>query len=378
MQWDPDGPELVCLSFKPSILLRLLYFSIGLTVMLFVGYCCTIYAQPSETINSQSQNVSFYGCEEFSNATFRCDPTRKKTESFEITATSSKIYEMVGQPNFTQGVLSKALHMNAAYLESVKIANDPILNPSQFSVSFWIQGSSEYENKYAHIVSHSSAYTKQGWHFDLSNTTKVPGEAVSFAVYGDTGRLYTSTSVPLPGNKFTHIAVTFDGSSIKIFKDGILYGVTDFRDSYTADPNVPLRIGAGAYCMTCNLWTGTIDDLRLYNKPFGQIEIKNIFLNKSSSMGSNNLAAHWTFDDTLNDISRSHNDGTEVTLIGGMTFAPDGRLFFTEKNNGKIKIMKDKQIYEKPFAIISDYYVNWEQGLLGITADPNFIQNNFI
>ena len=130
--------------------------------------------------------------------------------------------------------------------------------------------------------------------------------------------------------------------------------------------------------MTCNLWTGTIDDLRLYNKPIGQNEIQNIFLNKSSSIGSNNLVAHWTFDDTLNDISRSHNDGTEVTLIGGMTFAPDGRLFFTEKNNGKIKIMKDKQIYEKPFATISDYYVNWEQGLLGITVDPNFTQNHFI
>ena len=229
MQWDANGPKLVCLSFKPPILLRLLYFSIGLTVMLFVGYCSTTYALPPETLNSKIQNVSFYGCEEFSNATFRCDPTSKKTEGFEIAGTSSKIYEMVGQPNFTRGVLSKALHMNAAYLESVRIANDPILNPRQFSVSFWVYGSSEFENKYAHIISHSNVYTKQGWHFDLSNTAKVPGEALSFAVYGDSGKLYTSTPVPLPGNKFTHIAATFDGSTIKIFKDGILYGITDFK-----------------------------------------------------------------------------------------------------------------------------------------------------
>jgi glucose/arabinose dehydrogenase len=85
-----------------------------------------------------------------------------------------------------------------------------------------------------------------------------------------------------------------------------------------------------------------------------------------------------TFDGTLNDTSRYNNDGTEVTLIGGMTFAPDGRLFFTEKNTGKIRIMKDNQVFDTPFAIVSDYYVNWEQGLLGITVDPHFMQNHFI
>jgi glucose/arabinose dehydrogenase len=376
-----DGMSMtaISLNFKACTVFRLLCLNIGF-VVLIIGHTCTTHAELPETLNKEGQNVSYFGCEHSGNATVRCDPLSKKSEGYEIAGTSSKIYEVVGQPDFSQGVISKALHMNAAYLESVKIANNAILNPRQFSVSFWIYGSPEYENKYAHIISHSNPYTKQGWHFDLSNTntTKVPGEAVSFSIYGSTGKLYTSAPVPLPGNKFSHIAVTFDGTSIQIFKDGTLYGTTDFKDGYMADPNVPFKIGAGAHCMTCNMWTGTIDDLRIYNESLDQNEIKNIFLNKSTSIGSNNLVAHWTFDDTLNDISRYNNDGTEVTLVGGMTFAPDGRLFFTEKNTGKIKIMKDNQVYKTPFAIIPDYYVNWEQGLLGITVDPNFTQNHFI
>ena len=365
------------LNFKPSTIIRLLCLSIGFTVIVIVGYTHASYADLPET-HKGGQNLGFFSCEKFGIETVRCDPSSKKTEGYEIAGTSSKIYEIVGQPQFTQGVISRALHMNAAYLESVKIADKAKLNPHQFSVSFWIKGSSEYENKYSHIISHSNAYTKQGWHFDLSSTAKVPGEAVSFGVYGETGKLYTTSPLRLPENKFTHIVGTFDGSSIKIFKDGKLYGITEFKSNYTADPNVPFKIGAGAYCMTCNMWTGTIDDLRLYSKSLEQNEVENIFLNKSINTGSNNLIAHWTFDDTLNDISRNNNDGIEVTLIGGMTFAPDGRLFFTEKNTGKIRIMKDNQIYETPFATISDYYVNWEQGLLGITVDPNFTQNHLI
>jgi glucose/arabinose dehydrogenase len=344
-------------------------------MILIIGYgFTTSHAMLAET---KSENTSFYGCEKLSNETFRCDPSSKKTEGYEMVGTSTKIYEIVGEPAYSQGVQSKALDMNAAYLESVKIANTPILNSRQFSVSFWIYGSSEYDNKYAHIISHSNIYAKEGWHVDLSNASNVPG-AISFSIYGDTGILYTSTPVPLAENRFTNIAVTFDGANIEIFKDGILFGVTDFKDRYTAYPNVPFKIGAGAHCMTCNLWTGTIDDLRLFNKSLEPNEVKNIFLNKSSGIGSNNLVAHWTFDDTLNDISPYNNDATEISLVGGMTFAPDGRLFFTEKNSGKIKIMKDNQIYETPFAIISDYYVNWEQGLLGITIDPKFTQNHFI
>jgi hypothetical protein len=43
-----------------------------------------------------------------------------KSEGYEIVGVSSKLYDIVGQPDFTKGVTGKALKMNGAYLESIK------------------------------------------------------------------------------------------------------------------------------------------------------------------------------------------------------------------------------------------------------------------
>ena len=62
-----------------------------------------------------------------------------------------------------------------------------------------------------------------------------------------------------------------------------------------------------------------------------------------------------------------------------MDFAPDGRLFYTEKNSGLIRVTDRNVVLQKtPFATISDIYVSWEEGLLGITLDDKFTENHFV
>jgi glucose/arabinose dehydrogenase len=90
------------------------------------------------------------------------------------------------------------------------------------------------------------------------------------------------------------------------------------------------------------------------------------------------LIGHWTFDNTLEDSSPIKNTGQMFTLLASMVTAPDGRTFISEKNTGKIAIMKDEKILEKPFAILNDSYVDWEQGLLGLAIDPKFVDNHFV
>jgi len=64
--------------------------------------------------------------------------------------------------------------------------------------------------------------------------------------------------------------------------------------------------------------------------------------------------------------------------IVSMVFSDDGRLFFTEKETGNIRILKDDKVLATPFAHISDIHTDFEQGMLGITLDPNFEQNHFL
>ena len=64
-----------------------------------------------------------------------------------------------------------------------------------------------------------------------------------------------------------------------------------------------------------------------------------------------------------------------------MALAPDGRVFFNERLTGNIRIIniinQQWQLVNTPFCQIS-VATSGEQGLLGLTLDPNFAQNHFV
>ena len=60
-----------------------------------------------------------------------------------------------------------------------------------------------------------------------------------------------------------------------------------------------------------------------------------------------------------------------------MAFDPDGRLFYTEKNSGNVRLYANGTLQTQP-VIHFDVDSSNEQGLLGIAIDPNFNTNNYI
>src|SRR6185295_5098315 len=72
---------------------------------------------------------------------------------------------------------------------------------------------------------------------------------------------------------------------------------------------------------------------------------------------------------------------TDTAYVSGLTqptamaFAPDGRIFVTQKT-GAIKIVQSSHIIGT-FATIN-CTSNSERGVLGIAFDPNFSTNNFV
>ena len=60
-------------------------------------------------------------------------------------------------------------------------------------------------------------------------------------------------------------------------------------------------------------------------------------------------------------------------------FAPDGRLFFTEKASGRVRVIKNGALLDAPFFDAKDviqppaYFDSFlERGMLGIAFDPDF------
>ncbi len=57
-------------------------------------------------------------------------------------------------------------------------------------------------------------------------------------------------------------------------------------------------------------------------------------------------------------------------------FAPDGRIFITERE-GRVRIVKDGILVDEPW-IIMDASESGESGLLGLALDPQFAENHFV
>lgn len=68
---------------------------------------------------------------------------------------------------------------------------------------------------------------------------------------------------------------------------------------------------------------------------------------------------------------------TGVDFPAAMAFAPDGRLFFTEVQTGRIRIVQNGVLLPSPFYTF-DVAQQPETGLLGLALDPHFAQNHYV
>jgi hypothetical protein len=96
--------------------------------------------------------------------------------------------------------------------------------------------------------------------------------ALRLRIHGKEVSKYDWSFLP---NMWTHIAVTYDGLTLKVYKDGVITdsGVID------GDPiSGPLFIGGvPAPNYGARIWDGMIDDTRIYNRVLTQAEIEALY-----------------------------------------------------------------------------------------------------
>src|SRR5713101_3318736 len=70
---------------------------------------------------------------------------------------------------------------------------------------------------------------------------------------------------------------------------------------------------------------------------------------------------------------------TGLNFPVSLKFAPDGRIFYSEKNTGNIRIIQqDGTLMSTSFATVTPIFADGEAGLLGITLDPSFLTNHYV
>ena len=68
---------------------------------------------------------------------------------------------------------------------------------------------------------------------------------------------------------------------------------------------------------------------------------------------------------------------TGLEAPSGLSFAPDGRLFATERP-GRIRIIENAVLLAKPALTLSDVFAQAEAGALDITLHPQFNDNHYV
>jgi len=75
----------------------------------------------------------------------------------------------------------------------------------------------------------------------------------------------------LPINAWSHVALTFDGATLRLYINGTLNTATSVSGA-TATSALPLRIGGNS--IWGEFFSGRIDDVRIYNRPLSSSEVQ--------------------------------------------------------------------------------------------------------
>jgi uncharacterized repeat protein (TIGR03803 family) len=238
-------------------------------------------------------------------------------------------------------------------LDSVGMNNGALVNnatyaPGEVGTAFSFGGTNDYVSvPSAPALNPTNAITIEAWVYANGTPAVASGIAGNwddltgnnrtylFWLYG--GRLgfyishdgtgYTSVadSTPLPTNSWVHVAATYDGTNMVIYRNGVQVGLTVYP-GIIATNSRPFFIGrTDGGGVSSEYWNGLIDELSLYNRALSSNEIAAIYSAGSAGKFSTkpyfltaiNLPNGLTGFPYSQTVSAGVTTGNTFSLVGG-------------------------------------------------------------
>jgi len=147
----------------------------------------------------------------------------------------------------------------------VSLGNRSVLTPANaITISAWVKTNT---NSGAQMI--VSKYSAGANPYQL----RIQGSNIRFSVKTTTEGTITTTSSPIPVGQWKYITGTWDGTTMKVYVDGVLASPTLAKTGTMVDNPIDVRIGGSANGVLP--FNGLIDDVRIYDRALSLSEIVN-------------------------------------------------------------------------------------------------------
>ena len=171
-----------------------------------------------------------------------------------------------GSPTWVTGYHGLGWHL-AGTSDYALVANDATLNISgPLTIAAWVKPerlATQYLVKKANGAS-------DGYELSLSTNGKAFAR-LNQATSGNTYRIDSTTSYPTSGTVWIHLAATYDGTTLRLYVNGVLEGAIAGPASIATNGGA---LGIGAQPDGASPLQGALDDVRLYARALSAAEIQ--------------------------------------------------------------------------------------------------------
>ena len=238
---------------------------------------------------------------------------------------------LVGGVTFSPGEVGQAFRFNGR--DYVQVPASPTLNLSQITIDAWIFANAPGVGTVPRIFSWAADAFEVGDYFN-SGTLGVwlPGLG------------WQNTGFPIRTNSWVHIAVTHDGTTLRVYGNGALIPGASYAAPISLN-NGPIRFGNRVNCSgVCEAFIGLLDEVELFGRALEESEINAIYNAGHSGkcrpcvQAPSGYTLWLPFDETSGTTSANlyvgGNNGTQIHNPTVMTGYVDHSLCFNGTNQG--------------------------------------------
>ena len=174
---------------------------------------------------------------------------------------------LIGNPQWrpSGGKVGGALEFDGVddYVET-----DYAADLSTWTVAVWIKSSAAPSSEWPNGPVHREKNYQINWNHGMDAFRGAAGTQVG-------GEWHAASFGDLQANTWYHLAATYDGESLKAYRDGVL--ITKNSDPSGLPDAESETLKFGRHVLTENYFSGTIDDVRIYNYALGEGEISALY-----------------------------------------------------------------------------------------------------